>query len=61
MDGYDRSSTFTTRKRYRDDWSYEESYKHIQYGTTEIQLNRMKKYILTLGDPVSILLEVKNV
>ncbi|KTW28543.1 hypothetical protein T552_01803 [Pneumocystis carinii B80] len=36
------------------DWSYEESYKHIQYGTTEIQLNRMKKYILTLGDPVSI-------
>ncbi|QSL65487.1 hypothetical protein MERGE_002799 [Pneumocystis wakefieldiae] len=54
MDGYDRNASFATRKRGRDDWGYQEGHKHVRYGTTEIQLDRVKKYLLTLGDPTLI-------
>ncbi|KAG5437801.1 hypothetical protein PCANB_000515 [Pneumocystis canis] len=51
METYDRGFSQGSRKRYRDDWG-PENHKRLQHTTEEIVLSRLRKHILSLGEPI---------
>ncbi|KAG5520228.1 hypothetical protein PMAC_001306 [Pneumocystis sp. 'macacae'] len=53
MDSYDREHTQGARKRYRGNYDWgSENYKRVQHATEELLLNRLRKHVFLLGDPV---------
>ncbi|KAG5440036.1 hypothetical protein PCK2_000644, partial [Pneumocystis canis] len=53
MEAYERGFSQGSRKRYRGNYDWgPENHKRLQHATEEIVLSRLRKHILSLGEPI---------